>query len=589
MGEGGLSATSWKKIIWKEICEMSTIIVFSKDRPMQLHGYLESIIRASGCREEQIYVLYKEILPVRYDKVIRFFSGVNWIPEVDFDIQLREIVEKADDYIVFGCDDVVFTDQFDLLQMEKYLEEDEEVFGFSLRLGQNIKPAPKKIKSISQIRSWNWVDNTGHYGYPWELDCTMYRKDDVLGILGQIGKVGSPNYLESIPEENRAAYIKRPGLASYAGDSKAMVITVNRVQDTHPNQVDDSKATDVISLFIQYQYEGRTLDLDRMWACKRQQVHVGSEYLFLTPSVKESDGLQGRKHSKWYWMVQNLRLLGAGGLEQIMQSSRRDDMIISDLRLLAAAGQAQMVKSPMGFGPEETIRKLAEHPKSFCRFGDGEFTLMMGGSIGFQKYDPKLALALWEVFCEADDNLYIGVPYQQFEAPERFNPWIREFYYTSGRWVRKFLHRYLPRNREEYIDTGFNQVYQTYLDMDFSKYYEQVKRLFLGKKITVIAGEGILEKLTYDIFEYADETEYLFGPKSNAFEEYASLREGALQTEKDRLVCVILGPCSKVLVRDMTKAGYMTWDIGHLAKDYDAYRRRFGRTREDIAGFYAPD
>lgn len=135
-----------KKIVWKEICEMSTIIVFSKDRPMQLHGYLESIIRASGCREEQIYVLYKEVLPIRYDKVIGFFPGVNWIPETDFDMQLREIVEKADDYIVFGCDDVVFTDQFDLLQMEKYLEEAEEVFGFSLRLGQNIKPTPKKNK-----------------------------------------------------------------------------------------------------------------------------------------------------------------------------------------------------------------------------------------------------------------------------------------------------------------------------------------------------------------------------------------------------------------------------------------------------------
>lgn len=563
---------------------MSTVIVFSKDRPMQLHGYLESVIRASGCREEQIYVLYKEIAPIRYDKVKKCFSQVNWVPEENFDIQLQEIVERADGYIIFGCDDVVFTDEFDLLQMEKYLKENEEVFGFSLRLGQNIKPLPKRIKPEGQICSWVWTNNTGHYGYPWELDCTMYRKEDVLDILRQIGNVGSPNYLESIPEENCAAYIRRTGMASYTGDSKAMVITVNRVQDTHPNQVDDSKATDVTSLFIQYQYEGRILDLDRLWTCKRQQVHVGSEYLFLTPSVREGGRQQEVKYSKWYWLIQNLRLLGAGSLERSMESNMQDAMVISELRAMVSRP-----KQPMILGPEETLCKLAENPKSFCRFGDGEFTLMTGGSIGFQKYDPQLALALWEIFCEMDDNIYIGVPYQQLEIPERFNPWIREFYYTSGRWVRNFLYRYLPCDRKLYIDTGFNQVYQTYQDMDFGEYYEKVKKLFQDKKITVIAGEGILKKLEYDLFEYAGEIEYIAGPKKNAFDEYTSLCERVMRIEKDRLVCVILGPCSKVLVRSLTREGYKAWDIGHLAKDYDAYRRRSGRTREDIARFYAPD
>lgn len=563
---------------------MSTIIVFSKDRPMQMHCYLESVIRASGCREEQIYALYKEVFPICYDKVLRNFPQVNWIPEEDFNTQLLEIIEKADDYVIFGCDDVVFTDRFDLLQMEKYLEENEEVFGFSLRLGRNIKPVPKKIKYEGQICSWDWTDNTGHYGYPWELDCTMYRKEDVLDILRQIGKVDSPNYLESIPEENRMVSIKRKRLASYADDSKAMVITVNRVQDTHPNQVDDSKATDVTSLFIQYQYERRILDLDRMWACKRQQVHVGSEYLFLTPSVKENDRVQREKHSKWYWLIQNLRMLGAGSLEQVIENGRRDDMIIFELRTMTPRAEIPVVLSP-----EETVRKLAENPGSFCRFGDGEFSLMLGSSIGFQKYNPQLALALWEIFCESDDSIYIGVPYQQFEIPDRFNAWIQEFYYTSGSWIRNFLHKYLPRNRRIYIDTGFNQVYQTYRDMNFAEYYEQVKRLFAGKRITVIVGEGVLEKLNADIFEYAADSDYIFGPKADAFEVYDDILQKALKTDQERLVCVILGPCSKVLVRDLTKAGYMAWDIGHLAKDYDSYQRRIGRGREEIAGFYAPD
>lgn len=563
---------------------MSTIIVFSKDRPMQLHGYLESIIRASGCREEQIYVLYKEVFPIHYDKVKRYFPQVNWISEEEFDVQLRDIVEKADDYIIFGCDDVVFIDCFDLQQMEEYLQENGEVFGFSLRLGQNIRPIPKRTKRTGNIRSWDWTSSQGHYGYPWELDCTMYRKEDVLHILQQIGKAGTPNYLESTPEENAAFYIKRPAMASYADNSKAVVITVNRVQDTHPNQVDNSGETDVTSLFIQYQYEDRRLNLDRIWRYRNHQVHVGREYLLLTPSVKEDSFQQGAKQSKWQQLIQNLRFLGGSSLEGEKKSSSWDSIVISELRTMAVVAYRPSVLSP-----EETVRELAEHPKSLCRFGDGEFTLMTGSGIGFQKYDPQLALALWEIFCGLDENIYVGVPYQQFELPDRFNPWIREFYSTSGRWVRNFLYKYLQRGRKVYVDTGFNQVYQTYQDMNFSEYYEQVKKLFLGKKITVIAGEGVLEKLDHDIFEYAADKEYMTGPKKDAFDVYTSLLDRSLKTEKERLICVILGPCSKVLVRDLTKAGYMAWDIGHLAKDYAAYCGRHGRTRDDIVGFYAPD
>lgn len=43
---------------------------------------------------------------------------------------------------------------------------------------------------------------------------------------------------------------------------------------------------------------------------------------------------------------------------------------------------------------EETIEKLLKNPKSFCRFGDGEVFIMMGGNISFQKYNRALADSL---------------------------------------------------------------------------------------------------------------------------------------------------------------------------------------------------
>lgn len=562
---------------------MSTIIVFSKDRPLQLHAYLESLIRASGCREGQIYVLYREVSPICYDKVKSHFPHVHWILEESFDRQLRRLVSKADKHIMFGCDDVVFINHFELRMMERYLDGHEDIFGFSLRLGQNIRPLPKGLQRDGKVCSWSWEENSGHYGYPWELDCTLYRKSDVLGILQKIDEVRSPNYFESIPEENPLEYIAAKRMAAYYEHSNAIVITVNRVQDTHPNQVDESDATDVLSLFIKYHYEDRYLDLDKLWQCQSDKIHVGSEYFILTASVV-SDIYEQEKKSKWRQLIQNLRFLGGGNLEKIMEKKIQDAIIADRLQAMSITG-----KQPTVLGPEATVRRLAKQPKSFCRFGDGEFALMLGGSIGFQKYAPKLALALWEIFCQAGDDIYVGVPYQQFEMPYKFNNWVREFYLTSGTWVRKFLYQYLPKNRDIYIDTGFNQVYQTYQTMNFSVYYEQIKNLFKDEKITLVAGEGILDQLDADIFEYAAETEYISGPKMNAFDMYDNVLQRVLKTDKSRLVCVILGPCSKVLVRDLAKAGYLAWDIGHLAKDYDSYIKRAGRNKDDIARFYAPD
>lgn len=563
---------------------MSSVIVFSKDRPMQLHGYLESLIWASGCSEEQIFVLYREVLPISYDKVKSYFPNVHWIAEVNFGQQLQTIIDASDEYIMFGCDDVLFMDTFDLQEMQAYLADHDDVVGFSLRLGANITPLPKKTQKDGKYFTWRWTQATGHYGYPWELDCTLYRKKDVQGIARKMGleNVKSPNYFEAIPEEKPEEYISRDRLAAYYERSKAIVITVNRVQETHLNKVDDSKITDVLSLFIKYHYEDRFLDLENLRKKTYTKVHVGSEYFQLTASdVVENRAVDNKK---WRNLFQNLRILASGNLETAFRKYQKDSIVHAELGPMISCKRNTKV-----LNPEETVKTLSEMPKSFCRFGDGEFMLMLGRSIGFQNYDPILALKLWQIFQKGTQNIYVGVPYQQFQTPDDFNQWIKEFYYTSGRWVRNFLSRYLSRDRELYIDTGFNQVYQTYANMNFAAYYEAVRKLFERKKLTLVVGKDILSNLDYNIFDLAESIEYIYGPTKDAYSKYNEILEEALKTDKDRLICVILGPTSKVLVYDLTEHGYIAWDIGHLAKDYDAYRKRISRTKEQIGRFYAPD
>lgn len=562
---------------------MSTVIVFSKDRPMQLHAYLESLIRLSDCEEEQIYVLYREERPIRYDKVKSYFPHIHWIAETCFSEQLQEIVSKSEEYIMFGCDDVLFLDRFCFKDMEMYLSNHEQVLGFSLRLGRNIHPLPKGIVHEDSFFTWNWTENSGHYGYPWELDCTLYRRKDILEVFREAGieNLKTPNYLESVPEDEPQRYFKRSRLAGYYEQNKAIVITVNRVQETHKNGVDSVHGSDVISLFIKYQYEDRLLDLAEISKMKRTEIHVGSSYLKLTSSAVKRSNVR-RERCKT--LLQNLRFLSSVRVSDLIQEETESEWINAKLQMLTSE-----VNNIRVFGPEETVEYLENHGGSFCRFGDGEFMLMQGENLGFQPYHPLLALKLWEIFTQSDQNMMIGIPYQQLQTPERFNELVKQFYFTSGKWIRSFLNCYLPVRRKQYIDTGFNQVYQTYSSMNFAAYYEKVRKLFEQKKLTIIAGEGILDKLTYDVFDLAKEKEYLYGPATDAFSAYDEILEKARRIDKDRLICVILGPASKVLIRDLTQEGYTAWDIGHLAKDYDSYRKRLGRTKEEIASFYAPD
>ncbi len=563
---------------------MSTVIIFSKDRPMQLHAYLESLLLFSDCRQENIYVLYKEVPPICYCKVIGSFPKVNWLSETDFEQQVRKIVDEAEDTIMFGCDDVLFLDCFSLDEMRNFLLENEEVFGFSVRIGKNIGPFPRKIrKHDGDICDWVWKGERTHYGYPWELDCTLYRKEDVQSIIQDMDEFSNPNYLEAIPEEDLERYVHRDRMACYYSKNKAAVITVNRVQDTHPNGVYEIRGSDALSLFLQYHYEGRRIDIEEAAKLRRDTVHVDGRFLLRKNSIKQSYVSSGAGSGTIRNLFHNIRMLCGSDFREELQSMSLD---LERKIYLQSKTENANAKVFDCFG---TVKLLQQSPRSFARFGDGELTLMQGEDIAFQEYDPELALALWEIFTENTEDYYVGVPYQHFQSYLEFRPFVKQFGTYSGKWIREFLCRYLPFNREVYIDTGFNQVYQTYEENNFDEYYEQVKQLFKDKDITVIAGKGVLDKLQYDVFEYARSKNYLDGPSKNAYAEYDTILQNALQIDKGNLMCIILGPTSKVLMRDLTNAGYMAWDVGHLAKDYDSFCRREQRTGEKIAKFYAPD
>ena len=86
--------------------------------------------------------------------------------------------------------------------------------------------------------------------------------------------------------------------------------------------------------------------------------------------------------------------------------------------------------------------------------------------------------------------------------------------------------------------------------------------------------------------------EYIYAPTIDAFNVYDEIFKKARTIDKNRLVCIILGPTATVLAYDLAQLGYRALDLGHIVKSYDLYcknNKRVDLTPEERAKFFAKD
>lgn len=238
----------------------------------------------------------------------------------------------------------------------------------------------------------------------------------------------------------------------------------------------------------------------------------------------------------------------------------------------------------------ETVKMLANYPKSFSRFGDGEIKIMQGKDQPFQKYDPVLAEKMFDILKNKRDDMYVGLNKAYFQSPSDFAERNRKFYRVYGTEYRRFFSDHCD-STNIYLDASCFGAYFRFDDtFDYEGHYDRIKELFRDKKIAIICGEGVIEKLDYDIFERASQKKIVHGPRINAFSEYdALLKKIESEVDKDYLICMILGMTATVLAADLTDMGYIAWDVGHVAKDYDAYKKQTEKSQKNMDAFWAPD
>jgi len=172
-----------------------TNIVFTRNRPLQLHGYLESLYRHFPSQDVQTVVLYKrDRLQRQYEELFARFAQCQVVEESDFHRDFLEIMRQVDSpYVLFGVDDVVFFDAVEVpLIIDTFERYGSQIFGFSLRLGVQMLHSWGDQFSEHQLGrqclySFDWRHGRAPTTrYPFELCATVYPTQLVRRLIGQV-------------------------------------------------------------------------------------------------------------------------------------------------------------------------------------------------------------------------------------------------------------------------------------------------------------------------------------------------------------------------------------------------------------------
>ncbi len=258
-------------------CEPLNIVVFSKDRAMQLDLFIRSfnrfVQRASDYSLQVIYTWSNDFFRRGYERLAgKSNPNIRLIRENKFKDDVLQCVDPVHPHTVFFVDDDVFKRPFDFYdeQME-LLNQDPELMCRSLRCHPHLTYCHPMQKAITppvfmEHNVFFWKGQAGDYGYPMSLDGHIFRTKDIRELLVRCD-YENPNTLESALAKSP---LGAPKMVCY-NDSVIVNIPMNRVQTVFDNV---HGSIGVEGLNDQFLF-GKMLDLEGICGVQNYSCHQG--------------------------------------------------------------------------------------------------------------------------------------------------------------------------------------------------------------------------------------------------------------------------------------------------------------------------
>jgi hypothetical protein len=264
------------------------VLIFSKDRPLQLYCLIESLYKHCNNIEYcDISVLYKtsEVYEELYENITLEFKNIKFIKEKYFDLDLKKILIFNNlEYTMFLVDDIIFKEDFNINYIIDHLNENKESLAFSLRLGLNTNycyaldtnnDIPKYYEYYNDIIKWKVNDSVNDFAYLFSVDGNVFKSDFIKKIVlsNNFPEFKSPNKFESILS---LISIENSEMSSFK-TSKLINVPANRVQNDFKNRNENID----VDYFNQKFKNGYKIDISKISLINNNSCHFPINFEFI--------------------------------------------------------------------------------------------------------------------------------------------------------------------------------------------------------------------------------------------------------------------------------------------------------------------
>lgn len=268
-----------------------SVLVFSKNRPMQLMALLESMFANSNIDPRNCHVLYKcsDEYFVPYMEVASSYPEINWIAEWNFNDQVRNFVFNANKFICFLTDDDVFKKQVDVRYCIDAMTNSvysQNSIAFSLRLGKHLtrcfstnssQRLPESFQRFGNgVLAWRYKGTDWDWNYPLSVDGHIFQRDMFMEILNSIpNSWNSPNTFEGLLSHTHP-FLKKEWMFCFE-ESIVFNIPHNKVQKEVDNLHSGGSEKDLLDLWI----EGKKIDVRTFQGYINSAAHEQVDFSFI--------------------------------------------------------------------------------------------------------------------------------------------------------------------------------------------------------------------------------------------------------------------------------------------------------------------
>lgn len=244
---------------------MIDALIFSRNRPLQLHGLLSSLKRFTNLKPDSLSVLhrYDPSFKDGLDVLKTIHKDVKFLEEEDFESQVKSYLKSGQDLCTFFVDDMIVKDEVDFNIPRNIMMGNPEILTVSLRLGTHLTHCYPTSTSQSvpngnvnsQFFVWKWRGAHYDWGYPFSVDGHIFRRSEIEGWSSHL-RFKNPNQFESSLQEIPHIF-RLPEIACCYLNSRIFNVPMNRVQHEFKNKNEESSVDDLYKLWM----DGKEIDV----------------------------------------------------------------------------------------------------------------------------------------------------------------------------------------------------------------------------------------------------------------------------------------------------------------------------------------